>query len=179
MIYAIASLFDVNTDDRTKELWDWIQCVCGLEEISISPIPHFSWFVGESLLSGEVEQSLVAAASNNPPFEVNVVDVGIFTGEHPIVYLGLQKDKTLMRLHQSLRQAISQKANGTSPFYEPDEWIPHITLAYHEHDLERLACTVRQLVYGFHPMKLSVKEIGLIYQNLDQYGVAMQYAFTG
>lgn len=179
MIYAIASLFDVKTDDRTKELWDWIQCVCSLDGISISPIPHFSWFVGETLLSEEVERALMRAANNTPPFEVKVVDVGIFTGENPIVFLGLQKDKMLMQLHQSLRQAISLTDDRDSPFYNPDVWIPHITLAYHEHDEERLACTVRQLVFGFRPMSLRVKEIGLLYQNLDQYGVAMRYAFTG
>jgi hypothetical protein len=178
-MYAIASMLDVESDSITRELWDWIQSVCGMLEIKSSPIPHFSWLIGEEPDLAQIETALRKISTITEPFQVQVSGIGIFTGTNLVMYLGLNKTKQMLQLHSYIWNHLSINKTGSGMFYHPNEWIPHITLAYRDTDHERLACAIDGLAFDFQTLQITINQIGVIYQNLDEYGIAMNFVLAG
>jgi len=179
MMYAVASLLDLESDAFTRKMWDWIQTVCGKADITLSPIPHFSWLIGEELDLDQTKSILEILSKETMPFEIGINGIGIFTGQYPVMYLSLMKSKQMAKLHQTIWDQIPILKSGSGEYYHPDKWIPHITLAYHATDQDRLTCAVQGLVFDFREIRISVQQIGVIYQNENDYGIAMNFNFDG
>ncbi len=168
---AIASFFDPQADQRTQQIWAQLEKSCGLMGIKMIPIPHFSWQIA-------VEYDVVAASKaldqlmvEIQPFEIQTTGLALFTGPTPTLYLPIVKTRRLLELHETIWNRLLPCAKEPSPLYMPDQWVPHITLAYRDVNPDRLACALEELAFAPLSLTTVVDNLALAFQNDSQVGV--------
>jgi 2'-5' RNA ligase len=63
-------------------------------------------------------------------FSAKTEYLGIFTGERPVIFIGVAKSPRLASLHKSLCKVLCEAVDSKAAVYSETHWIPHITLAY-------------------------------------------------
>ncbi len=158
---GIASLLDPYANDQVESIWDELEEECGLSGVRVTPFPHFSWQVTEGYNLPLLESALKNFTKEIQPFTIHTDGLGIFSGEKPVVYISIFKDKNLTNLHSLLwEKTISFAANPIMQ-YSPAQWVPHITLAYNDLTPEKVDCVFQALIY--RPFNWEIQIDNLIY----------------
>ena len=144
---GIASLLDKPATERVESLWQELETRCGLVGVKITPFPHFSWQVTEGYDLPRLDTTLQNIARQMQPFTVRTAGLGLFSGESPIVYIHIVKDEALLRFHAMLWERMKKIAIRPALHYSPDQWVPHITLAYNDIRRENLDCALQTLAF--------------------------------
>ncbi len=174
---AIASLLDVHANRQVEEIWDWLEANCGLSEIKLSPLPHFSWQTAEGYNIDQMEAALQELTITITPFTVRTAGIGIFTGEIPVFYLALVKNSQLLNLHKTIWDRITPFSRKVNDLYDPEYWIPHISLAYRDITPAKLSCALEGLIYSPLEMEIIVDNLSVIYQVGGLDGVKSRFDF--
>ncbi len=174
---AIASLLDIHANRQVEEIWDWLEANCGLSEIKLTPLPHFSWQTAETYDIEPLEAALQGLTSRITPFTVRTAGIGVFTGEIPVFYLSLVKTSQLLSLHQMIWEHVSPFGRTINDLYAPEYWIPHISLAYRDITPAKLACALEGLIYSPLDIEILVDNLSVIYQVGGLDGVRSRFDF--
>ena len=176
-MFAVASLLDTQSDQNTRDLWDYLLGHCGLLGILTTPIPHLTWQVAERY-SDETILQLERLSSVLSPVLVKVAGVGIFTGDNPVVHLSLVKDPRLMNTHQVIWNILSSYGHSINNHYSPDRWMPHITLAYRDVTRENILCALEDLAFKSFEFEIRLNNLSMIFSEKVN-GVAAQFQLRG
>lgn len=174
---AIASLLDMQANQQIQKMWDLLDVNCGLSEMKLTPLPHFTWQSAEGYQLNIAENSLMRLASNFTPFVVLTAGVGVFTGPMPVLYLALVKNRIMVDLHEMLWQELTPLGSLVNEYYSPARWVPHITLAIRDITPQKLACAMEGLLYYPFEMEVIVENLSVIYQVGDYDGVKVKFNF--
>lgn len=174
---AIASLLDMHANQQIEGIWDWLEENCGLSEIKLTPLPHFSWQTAEVYDIGLLEAALQELAASLSPFSVRTAGIGIFTGEIPVLYLALVKNKQLLALHEMIWKRILPYSQGINEFYAPKYWMPHISLAYGDVTPGKLACALEGMLHTPLVIDVAVDNLSVIYHIGGFDGVKSRFDF--
>jgi len=71
-------------------------------------------------------------AARSQPFSARTAGLGIFPGEKPVVYIPLVKDRQLLNFHEMMWSTLTSLSVESSPYYSPQNWMPHITVFFDE-----------------------------------------------
>ena len=126
---ASASLLDDVHTQKVLEIWEALEATVGVKGVAISPLPHFSYMAARDFDLDTLQEVVAEVASKARPLMVRTAGVGIFTGEHPVVYLPVVRSPELAQLQLALWSAGALAAEKPLPEYHPAAWIPHVTLA--------------------------------------------------
>ena len=129
---GVVSLLDSASEQATRALWDELAGSYHLRAAAQRvPYPHVSYHIAEGYDFARTEAALARVAAQVQPFTVQMTGLGAFEGPEVVLYLAVARNAALDRLHAALWQALAEAgvAQGASPLYAPDTWIPHITLA--------------------------------------------------
>lgn len=94
--------------------------------------PHVTYAVGT--LDGEgdaLSAQLAALAAQTDPFAIQVIGLGIFPGPDPVLYLPVPRGPQLASIQQRVCIHLLAAGGKLEPHYEPDRWLPHVTLTTH------------------------------------------------
>jgi len=80
---AVISLIPEPYTTRIKQIWDTLQARFGLKYFRITPIPHFTWQLGEGYQEEEVLPLLHELTLRQEPFEVRTNGLNYFQESHP------------------------------------------------------------------------------------------------
>lgn len=161
---GIATLLVEPHKSQVEALWRTLEERCGLIGVRLTPLPHFSYQVVEAYDQACLADVLQDLARASVPFTVRTSGLGIFSGASPILYLALVKDEPLMRFHRLLWEHTLPLATTPSPYYRPELWVPHITLAYGDVDRARLACALETLAFEGYTWEITVQNVVFIGQ---------------
>jgi 2'-5' RNA ligase len=176
-MYAIISSLDEDSAAVVRELWKKLQGTCGLKAIFDFPTPHFTWFVADELDVSRTRPILDQIAQSLDPITVRTFGLGLFSGEHPVLYLPVVKTMVLMDYHREIWDQTQPYSDSAKLYYAPGMWVPHVTLALKDLDMGNLGCAVQSL--GFGPLDLVIKvdhlmmvehqdgEVGLMNERFD------------
>jgi 2'-5' RNA ligase len=128
-INGLASLLDETHTRWVENIWQALAERCQLLDVRTELPPHFTWQVVERYDVEKLEPVVRSLAWATPPFSVRTSGLGIFTGRNPVLYIHIVKDALLMRLHEQIWQRSACCAIRPSPYYNLQNWTPHITLA--------------------------------------------------
>jgi 2'-5' RNA ligase len=142
---GIVSLLDPQHHSLVETIWRELDEECGLNGIAITPIPHFSWHVAADYDPARLKDVLAGIAAQIAPFSVRTSGLGIFSGHNPVIYIPVVKDQALQDLHRRILDAVLPIALIPHPYYTPQAWMPHITLAYGDVLPDRLICAIEKL----------------------------------
>ncbi|MGD8456402.1 MAG: 2'-5' RNA ligase family protein [Anaerolineales bacterium] len=169
-MYGIVTLLDDKHTARVEALWEELQKSCGLTCIQMAPLPHFSWHIAEEYDFDRLEDKLAHIAKKTKPFTIHTAGMGLFTGEKPVVYIQIVKDRRLLDLHQHIWEEIQPISSGINLLYAPDQWMPHITLANQDVNDDILPCIFSTLVWRAFTWEIEVNCFALGFQNEDTPG---------
>jgi 2'-5' RNA ligase len=144
-MYGIVSLLDAPHHAKVEALWAEFKEKFGVQGVSLTPIPHYSYHVAEKYNLTKLQSVLVRAARSIQPFRVRTNGLGIFTGKEPVLYIPIIRKPELTLFHQQLWEPLSATATEKSPYYHPDNWRPHITLTHRDVNHELLPQVIRLL----------------------------------
>jgi 2'-5' RNA ligase len=169
-MHGIVALLDDEHTARVEGLWDELSEVCGLSCVQLTPFPHFSWHIAEDYDFDRLEAKLTHITQQTSPFKIHTAGLGVFTGEHPVVYLQVVKDPQLLNLHGKIWEGTQGFGSEVSHLYAPDQWMPHITLANRDVSDENIPCIFSLL--GKRPFKweIEVGQFAIGYQHDDAPG---------
>jgi hypothetical protein len=176
-MYAIASLLDPASDQVVQNLWQRFEQNCGLVGIKSAPHPHFSWLSADLYQVELAEAALEELADQFKDFRVRAAGLGIFTGPQPVVYITLVKDMVLMNAHHKLWERLHRFAILPNHHYDPDSWMPHITLVMHDMDPQRLACAVADVAFQRFDFEIVVNHFAVLYQMNGNAGLKSRFLF--
>ncbi len=177
-MYAITTMLKSNANDKTHMLWEWLNCECNLNGVQIVPFPHFSWLGCENLDIEETKNILTNFAGSTPPFFVKTTGLGVFTGSHPVLYLPVIKIRELLDAHESLWKMVYPYLEKTNIYYSPEQWMPHVTLAFRDLSGELVGCTAESLTSTQLELEISVDHIELDYYEGENLGSVMRFPFA-
>ena len=109
------------------------------------PWPHVSYHIAPRYGPLALEADLRAVARETRPLEIRTTGLGIFTGPAPVLYLAVTRSPALSALHAQTWAACNAAAEGVSPLYAPEVWVPHITLAHLDVTPENLPSLIADL----------------------------------
>lgn len=173
----IASLLDKDNDPATREIWNDLEKSCRLSGIRLSPTPHFTWFGCDYFVEDETINAIEEISCLFDSFIIHTTGVGIFTTSTPVLYLPIIKSKKLLEMHEVIWGKLSKYGKNVSKIYEPELWIPHITLAHNELSAESLTCAVENFLNKPLDLQFKVDNLALIYATTDSSGIIHQTGF--
>ncbi len=94
------------------------------------PYPHFSFHVAADYDRESIEAALDRFSLTTAPFEVQTSGIATFGKPWPVVYVAVDVGPAVRDLHARTWKLCSAHARGSAEYYEPRNWIPHISLAY-------------------------------------------------
>jgi 2'-5' RNA ligase len=144
-MYGVVALLDSESHARVEALWAEFRERFGVQGISLTPVPHFSFHVAESYNFPAINDVIAQAASTISPFTARTNGLGIFTGSIPVLYIPIIRNPNLTTLHRRMWLSLSAVSVKPVSYYHPDQWRPHITLAHGDVDHDTLAQIIRLL----------------------------------
>ena len=177
-MHAVVSLFDEDTTEAVKNLWRELANDFGVRQLAeVLPYPHVSYQIArhydESQLTSLVEQ----LAHQATPFPIQAGGLALFTGLHPVLYVPIVRTIELSHFHQRVWQAISQTGEGIPSYYEPNSWMPHITLAEHDLQAESLAQIMARFFTRELLWEIPIDNLAIIWDTGTQQELRSQFHF--
>lgn len=170
-MYAIATLFDMEENAEVKHLWQLLNRTCKLNDIFSTPLPHMTWFGAEELDEVEIVYDIEKSIVGIEPFKVSCSGYGVFTGAKPVIYLSLIKSEKLLRIHKEIWEATYPKLKSPYELYNPEKWIPHITLAYGDVNVNNVGCAIRSILEMESKVQFLIDNVSLIFNKNENIGI--------
>jgi len=162
-MHGLVSLLPQPFYHEVELLWDELERECGLVGVRQTPFPHFSWTVSERVNESALQAALNRLAHQMKPFTISTAGVGIFPGDKPVVFIRVVKSPALFSLHEAILAAVREPLGGAlNPLYEPDVWVPHITLALEDVTEVNLGAIVRLLAGRDLHWKMQIDNLAFI-----------------
>ena len=168
-IEAVVSLLDLEHDEKVRKIWAALEREFGLCNIYSAPFPHFSYHGANDFDDAGVQTLLERVARKSHPFHVRTSGLGIFPGSKPVLYVPVVRSPKLIQYHCALYGDLSDLALKPNPYYHPERWLPHMTLAHGDLTPELLPEVVRFLNEQTFNWTITIDNFSLVYtEGVDQ-----------
>jgi 2'-5' RNA ligase len=174
-MHGIVSLLDDEHYALVEHLWDKLETELGVHGLYKTPLPHFSYHVAGGYDLDLLESILPRLASWCATFRARTTGLGVFSGDHPVLYVPVVRNSTLNALHQRLWHELAVASTDTVEYYRPERWMPHITLADGGVVKDHLPDIVRLLSPRAFDWKIEVNNLSLIYDTGTAQEVRLRF----
>jgi hypothetical protein len=175
-MHAVVSLLDGRHYRVVEGLWAELDRAFGLRGVAVTPFPHFSYQVAAGYDPDTLRPILQRRARDQPPFRVRTGGLGLFTGASPVLYVPVVRDEALTRFHGALWSSLAGAGAGVLPYYRPEHWLPHITLAHGDLTGDDLPAIVRALGGRDFGWAIAGETLELIYDTRAGQEVRLRFA---
>ena len=178
-MHAVVSLFDEHTTQAVKNLWTELATDFGIRQLAeVLPYPHFSYQIARHYDEAQLTHLVEQLAHQATPFPLQAGGLALFTGSHPVLYVPIVRTIELSHFHQRIWQAISPAGEGIPPYYEPNSWMPHITLAEHDIQAESLAQIMTRFFTRELLWEIPIDNLSIIWDTGTQQELRYQFHFS-
>ncbi len=163
---AVVSLLPQPYYARVQSIWDDLERVLGLHGYHITPYPHISWQIAKTYDRERLRSTLQELAARQAPLPIRTGGIGIFTGEYPVVYIQVVKTPELLVFHARVWETLQAAGSGISSnsFYAPEQWMPHISLAFLDVTMENIGPLMQRLAFHSYNWMMSIDQFAYLYQ---------------
>ena len=126
---AIVSLLDEMHTARMNHLIFLLEQEFGMKGVQKTPDPHLTWLTASDASLAHLKQALNKASGLCCSLKVKTTGLGIFPGEQPVLYIPVIRTPAVNQFQAHLFEAIKDLSQEIGPNYQPDFWLPHLTLA--------------------------------------------------
>lgn len=161
MRYSIEVYFDAESERMIRRIWRSLHDA-GIETIieQADGRPHMSIAVFEQVDPQILQPVLQDFAQHLANMSLRFSSVGSFPGLPGVVFLAPLITRLLLRRHMDLHDQLAQIDGQQRTLYQPDNWVPHCTLAYNlpETQVPQAVEIARRLPW---PSAVRISELGL------------------
>jgi 2'-5' RNA ligase len=177
---AVVSMLDKAANQEVENLWRELENECRLESLYYTPHPHISWQIADTYENNQLTETLTDIARSAVPFTIRCSGVGLFTGSDPVIYILIVKDEMLIQFHRELCQRIRPLASLPNPHYDPEAWVPHITIAHQDVNPDNLDCAMSKLAFRSFDREIRIDNLALLYHTDHEVGqLIARFDFSG
>lgn len=173
-MHGVVSLLDEQHYEQVEQLWSELESTFRVHKLCNTPFPHFSYHVAQHYDLNKLESILRKTAAVMQPFRVRTSGLAVFTGDHPVLYVPIVRTSSLSAYHQTIYEAVAQAGDGEIAYYQPEQWVPHITLANGEALRPLLPDIMRLISTRDFMWDVRVSNLALIYQTQTSQDVQLQ-----
>ena len=177
-MHGIVSLLDNDHNQLVEELWADLEREFSVHGVYVTPYPHFSYHVAQVYDVDKMEPVLQRITSNITTFNVKTSGLGVFTGTSPVLYIPVVRSLELTQLHEELWQEISPVSSGVQEYYNPDQWMPHITIGFGDISKDKLLQMIPLLAERDFNWEFTVDNIALIYDTGTKQEMKSRFDIT-
>lgn len=176
-VFAVATVLDIQNDPESAEAWDRVEEAFSQADLAEPGLLHFSWHVAASYRTDWIEDCLRETAKDLSLILTTSTGLGIFTNEKPVLYLPVSKNRLIADLHHHLWKRLEPIAENVNRYYDPENWIPHITLAYENANAEQICQMASLLLKQEMVFRLRIDHLALIFRNESDNGIVTKIPF--
>lgn len=162
-MYGLASILPEPYYTQVERIWDKLESCCGLTGIRETPYPHFSWQIAHSYPDKLFEIAVSELSKQISPFRVRTAGLGIFGSVTPVIYIAVVRDPQLTELHRQIWERLAQITVEPSPYYHPNYWMPHITLAYDDVTPLNIGTVMQTLAFEGYNWEMWIDNLTMIW----------------
>ena len=170
-MHGLVSLLPSPFYEQVENLWAELKEGHDIDGIRVTPYPHFSWQIAREYDFAALEEIVLKHTGETEPFIVRTGGLGVFSGPQPVIYISVVKDANLMEFHARLWYAAQDASTGISPYYNPSNWMPHISLAYQDVSRGNIGALMERLSFRSFNWEMTIDNIALIYEPDGEIGV--------
>jgi 2'-5' RNA ligase len=94
-------------------------------------IPHITFHLGSHDIDPGAEAVVQRVAAATAPFTIQSAGLGVFGGTVPVLHLMVARSPAAAGLAETLERELGAAGfPSTDPYFAPEKWIPHITIAH-------------------------------------------------
>jgi 2'-5' RNA ligase len=128
MPYAIAALFDAASESGLQDLRARLAEYAGTDAVAVAR-PHLTFAIVNQLDPEALRPALLAFCQATPPLPLHLAAVGAFPTDEGVVFLAPVVTRPLLAVHANLCRLLDEAGFPTAPYYRPQNWVPHCTVA--------------------------------------------------
>ena len=179
-MHGLVSLLPEPYYSRVTGTWRQLKERHGLTGIEVTPYPHFSWQIGVEYPFEALQAALAEVCAAGRPFKVRTTGLGLFTGPAPVLFIPVVKNQALLDFHARVWERLLPVVQGASPYYDPDHWCPHISLAYGDLTPANIGPLMEALAFESYNWEFEVDNLAFIYEPDGTVGeVKLRYRLGG
>jgi 2'-5' RNA ligase len=179
MFFSVATLVDFSRNAEAKESWNRVKVISQIEGFALSPMPHISFHVAMDYDLPVVNASLIEITGRFQTFVMRASGVGVFSGIQPVVYFPVVKTRKLLDLHEEIWNGLKDATKSANMFYAPDDWMPHVTMAYQKADAYNICDVIGRLIKEHIEFEFLVDHLAIIYRDREELGQKGTFPFLG
>jgi len=143
-MHGVVSLLDEQHILAVKDLWEELRRDFSVRRLAeILPYPHFSYQIAQQYDEQQLVARVEDLARRTAPFSVSARGLSQFPG--PVIFVPVMRTPQLSQFHEVVWHYISPAGKGISSYYEPESWVPHITLAQHDTQPDTFAALLTRI----------------------------------
>jgi 2'-5' RNA ligase len=169
-MHGLVSLLPQPYFQQVEALWQELETTYHLHGIQVTPLAHFSWQIAQDYDFDNLEAIIRDIAARTSPFVVRTTGLGLFTGFRPVLFIPVVKDANLVKLHAEIWEQTRSASQGQSLYYDPEHWMPHISLAYEDIDAQNIGPILQALTFRTFDWEMTIDNIALIYEPEGEIG---------
>lgn len=161
---GVVSLLDGPHYQKVEALWAELAERFDARGVYITPYPHFSYHIARRYNRAQLDPLLAEIAATSRPFTVRTGGIGVFTGLAPVLYISVVRNAALSDYHARLWTAVNAASADAGPYYNPDDWMPHITIGFGDIYPTRLSSMIGTLSSRAFLWEIPIDNLALIYE---------------
>lgn len=173
---AVVSLLDAKHSEIVNDIINDLEATFGLRGVKITADPHITWLICEVGKLAELKVYLKRVAGETEIIKVNTTGLGIFPGQHPVIFVPVIRADGLNLIHARLSQGIRAFSEQTVKFYNPEQWVPHISLALRDTTSALLPQIISHLNKKTFNWEIKLNNISILENAGDKFTLDTIYA---
>ncbi|WP_158290457.1 2'-5' RNA ligase family protein [Halobacillus salinus] len=126
---GLATLLTGKGKQKVLEFWDVFEEEYNSVGVQSFDYPNLGFQGGSCKDINSLIEDLIELCKKVRSFEFETHGIGYFEDTANVVYLSVDKNPNLKELHNDLNSLMKRHCDNIFKLYEPDNWVPHITLA--------------------------------------------------
>lgn len=162
MPYAVEMFFDKESDAQIRKIWR------SLKESGISSwmedsgsVPHVTLSVFGRLDVDDSDRRLASFAEKVSGPRLVFASIGAFPTDEGVLFLSPVVTGELLRVHRAFHDVFADLREDQFPFYLPDSWVPHCTLAINV-KREEIHKALENVIRDYRPICAEVDRVALV-----------------
>jgi 2'-5' RNA ligase len=97
-----------------------------------------------------------------------------------VIYLPIVRTALLSEIHATIWGQVIGLSTQPNFHYNPEQWMPHITLAHADVDDDALVCAMKKLAFQVNHWEITIDNLAVVYQLDNQVGeLKTEFHFSG
>lgn len=116
---------------QVEALWERMERDFAVPRGYPGAVPHITFHLGSHDVAAGADEVVRRVAAATSPFVVFTSGLGVFRGKLPVLHIMVARSPAAAALAETLsRELAAAGYPSTDPYFAPEKWIPHITIAH-------------------------------------------------